>query len=628
MARILVVAPYEGLKDLFLEVASGLKKDVHIEVGDLYKGLSIAKELENEGYDVIISRGATAHLLRKHCSLPVVEVKITGYDILRTLTLLRGYSGKIGLMSYFNTIQGADVIGTLLEMNLSFFPINEENEIEIGIKKALKEDVQVIIGDVITTSVATSFGLNAILIASGREAVEDSIYEAEQIDFYTKNEKVNREFFESVIKGYPEGLVGIDSHGDIQMLNDKAEKFLGLKESEIKGQKLIKVIPQLYREDLFRSNLELTETICILGGEQYVLRRLPLKRQGNMLGDILILEETKEVQRIESRIRRSLFTHSAQPKMHFNNLVAINEEMKRQISAANELSKTNTRILIYGEPGTGKQSLAQAIHNESAQKDFPFVFLNCEAYSEQQLEKEIFGFEGAEQKQGVFEAAHNGTLFIDAIGQLPLSIQAKLINVLTENKVTRINGTHAIPVNVRIISANSFNLNSKLETGQFREDLFHLINGATLLIPPLRNRPEDMSELVLWFIASFNARLGKQIVGVRPEVMNQLKKAKWPGNIQQLKNIIERMCMETTGSFIEKNDVGKILDELFLKNDNSDLTSSLININNKTLGELEKEIINQVMEEEGFNQSRAAKRLGINRSTLWRKIKEETKNNE
>ncbi|OXS79318.1 sigma-54-dependent Fis family transcriptional regulator [Domibacillus enclensis] len=628
MARILVVAPYEGLKDLFLEVTNELKKEVHVEVGDLYKGLSIAKELEDKGYDVIISRGATAHLLRKHCSLPVVEVKITGYDILRTLTLLRGYSGKIGLMSYFNTIQGADVIGTLLEMNLSFFPINEESEIEIGIKKALKEDVQVIIGDVITTSVATSFGLNAILIASGREAVEDSIYEAEQIEFYTKKEKVNREFFESIIKGYPEGLIGIDRQGNIQLLNDKAEKFMGLKESEITGQKLIKVIPQLYIEDLFRSNLEPSETICILGGEQYVLKRLPLKRNRNILGDILILEETKEIQRIESRIRRSLFTNSAQPKMHFNNLVAINKEMKRQISAANELSKVKTRILIYGEPGTGKQSLAQAIHNESVQKDFPFVFLNCEAYSEQQLEKEIFGFEGDEQKQGVFEAAHNGTLFIDAIGQLPLSIQAKLINVLTENKVTRINGTHAIPVNVRIISANSSNLNSQLETEKFREDLFHLINEATLSIPALRYRPEDMSELVLWFIASFNARLGKQIVGVRPEVMNQLKQAKWPGNIQQLKNIIERMCMETTGSFIEKSDVRTILDELFLKNDNSDLNSSFINIDNKTLGELEKEIINQVMEEEGFKQSRAAKRLGINRSTLWRKIKEATINNE
>lgn len=625
MAKILAIAPYEGLKDLFLEVTHDLKKDVHVEVGDLYKGLSIARELENKGYDIIISRGATAHLLRKHCSLPVVEVKITGYDILRTLTLLRGYQGKIGLMSYFNTLQSADIVGTLLEMDLSFFPINQENEIERCIEKAVKEGVQVIIGDVITTSVAVSFGVNALLITSGREAVVESISEAEQMAFYIKKEKEVRDFFECIVRSYPEGMISLDPGGSIQMLNGKAEKLLGLKQQEVAGKELLRVLPQMQIEGLMNPELELSESICTLQGEKYILKKLPLQKHEETLGSLVILEETKEVQRIESQIRRSLFANSIQPHMHFNTLVAMNQEMKQLISAAVELSKTNNSIVIYGEAGAGKQSLAQAIHNAGPQKEFPFVFLNCEAYSEEQLEKEIFGFIGEEKKQGAFEAAHNGTLFIDAIGKMPLSVQAKLINVLLEKKVTRINGTHSIPVNVRFVSANSHNLSSAIETGKFREDLFHLINGAIVTIPPLRERPEDLPELVRWFIASFNAKLGKQIVGVRPEVMSQLQEAKWPGNIQQLKNVIERMCIVSTGPFIEKKEVNDILDELFFRMAANGSESFSISIGNKTLEQLEMEIIQRVMEEEEFNQSHAAKRLGINRSTLWRKMKEEVK---
>ncbi|RFU70118.1 PAS domain-containing protein [Peribacillus saganii] len=624
MARILVIAPYPGLRDLFEEVNNDLKKDIHIEVGDLYRGLSIAKEMEQEGFDIIISRGATARLIRKHCNIPVIEVKISGYDILRTLTLVKGYPGKMGLMSYFNTIQGADAIGTLLEMDLSFYSIDREEEIKQGIRKAVEDEVQVIIGDVITTSVASGFGLNAILITSGRESVIESIEEAEQVAFYTQKERKGRRFFETVSRSFHEGVIAVNAQEEVQLINEKAEKFLGIKEEQIIGQQAAKIHQLLQFDVLFSRKQASFETICKLHGEDFVLRKFILEENGEIVGGLAFLEEIGEVQRMESRIRQKFFAKPMQARMHFNQLVAINETLKEQFELGSKFSRNDSPVLIYGEPGSGKQSLGQAIHNESVRKDFPFVFINCEAYTAEQLEAELFGTTGGDEKAGAFEAAHNGTLFIDAVGKMPLSVQAKLINVLQESKITHVQGDQSIPVNVRLISAHSCDLKEEITAGGFREDLFHMINGATLTIPALRERKEDIPELVRWFIASFNAKYGKQIVGLRPDVMERLKAADWPGNVQQLKNMIERICISTsTGPFIELAEIMDILNDLFEEQTPIGLKGNVIDIENKTLEELEKEIIARVLEEEDYNQSHAAKRLGINRSTLWRKIRED-----
>ncbi|MEH7436645.1 PrpR N-terminal domain-containing protein [Neobacillus drentensis] len=622
MTRILVIAPYPGLKDIFHEVNDDLKKNIQIEIGDLYKGLSIAKELEEEGFDTIISRGATARLLRKHCKIPVIEVKISGYDILRTLTLVKGYPGKIGLMSYFNTIQGADAIGTLLEMDMSFYSITREEDIEKGIKKAVEDGVQVIIGDVISTSVARDFGLNAILITSGREAVIESIEEAEQMSYYTQKEKKHRHFFEAVIREHPDGEIAVNRKGEIQFLNEKAEKIFGIRNEQVAGKQVGKIHPLLQFEDVFNGRKKSDETIFKMHGEDYVLRKSTLEINGKTAGGVAFLQEISEVQRIESRIRQMLFPNTKHASMHFNQLVAINYTLKEQIETAYKFSRNDLPVLIYGEPGTGKQSIAQAIHNESSRKEFPFVFINCEAYTAEQLESELFGSNGIGGEQGAFEAAHNGTLFIDAIGKMPPSVQAKVINVLQEHKVIPVNGEHCIPVNVRLISAHCCDLKEEILEGHFREDLLHLINGATLTIPALRERKEDIPELVRWFIASFNAKGSKQIVGLRPNVLERLKQADWRGNVQQLKNIVERICIASTGPFIDMEEITEIIDDLYEEDTPAPLKGNLLEIANKTLEQLEKEIISRVLEEENYNQSHAAKRLGINRSTLWRKVKD------
>jgi DNA-binding NtrC family response regulator len=220
----------------------------------------------------------------------------------------------------------------------------------------------------------------------------------------------------------------------------------------------------------------------------------------------------------------------------------------------------------------------------------------------------------------VFEMTDGGTLFIDSIGKMPLSLQAKLINILQNNKVVPINGKHGIPFHVRLITANTEDLKGLAAEGAFRKELLYLINTCYLDIPPLRRRKEDIDELVRWFIATYNTTLGKQIVGIRPEVVLKLKEANWPGNISELESVVKQMCVEGSGPFIEYTDVSHILGSLFqqqiVPSDAFGLT-----ISGKTMEQLEREIILQVLSEENQNQSSTAKRLGINRATLWRKVK-------
>lgn len=615
MGKILVIAPYEGLRDLFIDVNSELNKDIQVEVGDLYKGLAVAREFEHQGFDVIISRGATARLLRKHCQIPVVEVKISGYDILRSLTLVKGYPGKLGLMSYLNTIQGADAIGTLLEMNLTFFPIGAEDEVEREIKKALKEDIQVILGDVISTSIAARYGLKTILITSGREAVMDSIVEAEQMAFYTNKEKSQRTFYEAIFNSHVEGMVAVQDN-TIVAVNEQARKLLH--QDELIGRKAEGNYSFLAKEGMEEGRTS-SEQVVKWHGEDLIVQNFPINPP-EFTGSVTLIQPVSRILRVETQIRHRNTSQDYKASTHFNHLISESQKMEETIATAKQYSKTDFHLVIFGEPGTGKQSIAQAIHNDSSRKESPFMFINCEAFNTEQLELELWGCGGENGRAGAFELAHGGTLFMDAIGKLPLTLQAKLINVLVENRVTRVGGSTSIPVDLRIMAAHGCHLQELLESGEFRMDLYYLLNGGILFLPPLRERVEDIEELVRWFIASFNSRSGKQIVGLRPEVIEMLKAAEWPGNIQQLKTTIEKMCLRVTGPFIGKEDVKEILADV-LHNQPVRLETG-IDIRGKTLEQMEKEIIMQVLKEEEYNQTQVAKRLGINRSTLWRKIKD------
>jgi len=246
----------------------------------------------------------------------------------------------------------------------------------------------------------------------------------------------------------------------------------------------------------------------------------------------------------------------------FDNILCDSIAMKNIISLAKKIAKTETTtILLLGESGTGKDLFAKAIHNESARRDYPFVTINCSSLPETLLESELFGYEkgaftdATMLKKGLFEIAENGTVYLDEIGEINLTTQIKLLNVLENRYVRRLGGTADIPVNVRIIAATNKDILHSIKSKTFREDLYYRLKVFQLTIPPLRERKEDIPGLIQHFISLFNLRFGKKVNCIEEDVKQILLRYNWPGNVRELRNVMERAIILETNSTLCMKDL-------------------------------------------------------------------------
>ncbi len=325
------------------------------------------------------------------------------------------------------------------------------------------------------------------------------------------------------------------------------------------------------------------------------------------------LIESQELVKEISYLRKELAK-----QYQFHDLISKSPKMQKIFEFARTVAKSNSNILILGESGTGKELLARAIHNESLRAAGPFVAVSCVALPETLLESELFGHEkgaftdAVTQKKGKFELAHGGTLFLDEIGDISPKLQLNLLRVLQEKEFTRVGGTKPIRVDVRIIAATNRDLKKAVEEGKFRDDLYYRLNVISIQIPPLRERKEDIPLLVHHFIEKFNIELGKRVEKISEEALKTLMKYDWPGNVRELENVIERAMVITKGTLIKPEDI-QISAE----------PSKEVRVEgeDRSLRAVERAHIQRVLEENDWNIQRSAQILGIDRVTLYKKIK-------
>ncbi|MBC8229065.1 sigma-54-dependent Fis family transcriptional regulator [bacterium] len=286
-----------------------------------------------------------------------------------------------------------------------------------------------------------------------------------------------------------------------------------------------------------------------------------------------------------------------------------------------KIAPSNGRVLITGETGTGKELAARAIHQNSKRSDRPFIKVNCAAIPEELIESELFGhekgsFTGAISTQvGKFEQANRGTLFLDEVGDMSLSTQAKVLRTLQENEIQRVGGNKVIEVDVRVITATNKNLEQEINEGRFRKDLFYRLNVIPLHIPPLRERKEDIPLLVNHFIQQFCRENGKRIKSISPEAMELLKRHDWSGNVRELRNIIERMIIVAEGDEISANDVATAIS---VKDDIPTGEESL----RELVEQYEKKLTLDALVRNDWNVSRTARELKTDRANLHRKLRQ------
>ncbi len=325
--------------------------------------------------------------------------------------------------------------------------------------------------------------------------------------------------------------------------------------------------------------------------------------------------------------QRERFLESNFESILFEELAGNNPQMRRLVEIIRKVAPTDSTVLILGESGVGKEVVAQVLHRLSPRRDKPFIAINCAALPETLLESELFGhvqgaFTGAEKdKRGLFAEADGGTIFLDEIGDMSLSTQAKLLRVLQNGEVRPVGSNTIQKVNVRVISATNKDLLKAVEEKTFREDLYYRLNVIQIRVPPLRDRKEALPALIQHFVSRYNHRFGRNIQGVEDSAMAFLRAYDYPGNVRELESIIAHAVIMAEGAYITIKDLPEYIIErqsnLLALPSHDDGSDGIL-----TLAEVEAKHIKKVLERFNYNQTEAARALGISRSTLWRKMKE------
>ncbi|MFW6079973.1 MAG: sigma-54-dependent transcriptional regulator, partial [Gemmatimonadota bacterium] len=343
--------------------------------------------------------------------------------------------------------------------------------------------------------------------------------------------------------------------------------------------------------------------------------------------DQLLLTLRKAVEREALRREVDRLREEVRIEKRFGDVIAKSPAMKQALETAAKVAPHPSSVLITGESGTGKELIARLIHTQSTRSERAFIPVNCGAIPENLLESELFGytkgaFTGAEQdKEGLFEAADGGTLFLDEIGELPASLQVKLLRTLQEGEVRRLGDSKTRKVEVRILSATNKNLEEEIREGNFRRDLYYRIAVVPIHLVPLRQRSEEIPLLVRHFLDIYNRKLRKEVEGVGPDAMESLLAYPWPGNVRELENVIERTLVLSDGPTIEVDDLPPQVRAPVLAFDEPDLSEDELSVK-KHSAVLERRLIRKALERTGGNRTRAAELLELSSRALLYKIRD------
>jgi len=436
--------------------------------------------------------------------------------------------------------------------------------------------------------------------------------------------EVKSETIGQVFAALNEGVIAVDNTLRVVTMNPTAEIIVGRDREALFGLPICDLFGQEGCAENILANALLAgepivdfQTSINLAGDQrgeVLLRSVPLRRHdGSDFGVAIILGDVTEVTDLRKRVER---------QFKFGQLIGRDTKMQELFELITDVGPSEASVLIQGESGTGKELVARAVHDASPRSTGPFVQVNCSALSENLLESELFGhvrgaYTGAVgDRQGRFEEAHGGTIFLDEIGDVSPVVQVKLLRVLQERTVERVGDNKSIPVDVRIVSATNRDLKNLIASGQIREDFYYRIKVVSLVIPPLRDRTDDIPLLVTHFVKAIVRRDGRaKLPAVSGEAMGTLMNHPWPGNVRELENALEHALVLSRGGVIRTSHLPR---ELVATHEAQPSGLKGIALHSDD----EKQRLADALQKTGWNRTRAARQLGIDRSTLWRKIKE------
>ena len=503
MVKLVFFAPYPNILPVIQRVIGERPESRDIQyrvVQDYYNN-----KLEHVEADVIIARGFTAHTLKRR-KIPCVELKTTGYDVLAAIhvCLERWDVKRIAVVGAFNMVYGAEQVNQVYpDLMVSCYAEDDETKLETAVLRAKADGNQVIVGGYSTVQIAEQCNIPAVMIRSGREAVNQAITEALALAAITVYEREKRDEIASIMNYSFQGILSVNRKGIITLANSCCYSYMRERKESLVGADIREIFPDIKMDEVICKKKKILSEVYDCSGRPVMVNCVPVSGESEDFGAVITFQGTEQIQAEEGKLRKRIYSTGFTAKYDFTHILYQSQAMGSLIRTAEKYSYADSNILIHGETGTGKELFAQSIHNLSPRRKNPFVAINCAALPEDLLESELFGyvegaFTGAAKggKMGFFEIAHKGTIFLDEIGDISPKLQSRLLRVLQEREIIRLGNDTVIPIDVRVICATNKSLKREVEQGNFRRDLLYRLDVLELDIPPLRERKQDIPLLI------------------------------------------------------------------------------------------------------------------------------------
>lgn len=661
---IVIFAPSEAFASAAAELIQERALSNHIGIVEATgnRTLQYAEKLVRAGSRIFISRGRNTSLLQKNITIPIIDVPYLYEEIYHSVKATGFPPGEVALVGFDKAFQimnrFKDISGQDIQVIGPDSPATTENDI----LRELRPGTKALIGGFSVKRAARLHSLKNIPLMVDPCNVSLAIDSALNILTAMEHKDEYLSVISATVNRISSAVLNYDTAGNLLFSNEKA----GLLFQEFKTEQIKELLFSDSAGDYIslerrRANIELKpvhsqEKIIRIGSKNYIAEYLPVVVNKKVKSIVIIISSENSIQSAEKQLRLNQNARGYAAKKSFHNIIGGSPAIKNTIRLAEKYARSQSAVLITGETGTGKEIFAQSIHNRSSRAQEPFVAINCAALPDSLLESELFGyvkgaFTGAnrEGKMGIFELAHKGTVFLDEIGEMDLSVQAKLLHVLQEKEVCRLGDDRVIPVDIRIISATNKDLSELVREKAFREDLLYRLNVLELKLPPLRNRRGDIPLLIEAYLKKLNYP-----VHFREDAVSLLSFGSYPGNIRQLFNLLERIVTLAETDVISAGDLegivygitaakgngagGDMMETAMetdlntkppgtrIKAESCDKTELLARAKNKpalsqALNNCEQQRIEECLRRNNGSRIKTAVELNISTATLWRKMK-------
>ncbi|MDR2503792.1 MAG: sigma 54-interacting transcriptional regulator [Deltaproteobacteria bacterium] len=609
MHQIIFIAPTADLLEVVLRVCKKLFPQVHALQGLIGEGVRLALHHSRRGTSVFVSRGRTASAIRA-AAIPdciVVETPVTAYDYMRALKRAEHMGDRPAVVVFQEMAEPVSLVNDFCRPGARLYLPASEEDTERQVKAALQDGADVLVGGATACREAERLGLPAVQIQTGEEAVLQALREACRILEARTMDKVKNAFLRAAIEQNSAGVFVVDAALRVTMYSPPArqdEKSPG--SSALIGKTLKEVWPELNLRGLLGGARRVREELAVFNGRE-VRYRLERIRAGDQEAG-LVLSFNDAGESIPALDKNGSTQNGLQS---FDYIIGSSTTMRRTIRTAKDYALTEAPLLISGEPGSGKTLFAESIHAYSRRAGGPFVTVPCALLSPQLLEAYFLGSGAPDgESPGVFEAARSGTLFFDEIADLDGHAQSLILDVLRSKVVRRTGSRSAVPVDLRIMAGTARDLAQRIRQGLFRAELYYALNVLHLHIPALHERTEDIAALAGRRLQAV-ARPGQGQTRFSADALLLLRRHFWAGNVRELYNIVERAAATSHVDLIEK----KHLEDILRVNEPS------VSLARELLRNDAIDSIRKAMLESGGRQREAAAKLGIDRSTLWRRMK-------